>query len=661
MAELFNLFSVPSRFPHRLDTSLSSEAGTALGQAKLHTRSGDMGAFREPSPHVDVFAGTTRRGVGGPLPQVADEAVSDKTLTPDVSLYSGAYDGRVASERRLRRLFARPGSLDRQIRTLRIRPDDIAKARELGLVSDVEAQRLANASLDALEKAGFTKLPKEIRYTHGGPFYFELGKDDAETLRTFKVAVGLNPDRRASQKTNSEEKSWDYEALQKLQADGKLRVVDRFGQEVDILSSSAIDGRQEQTLNLKLSYRSIDYEHDDEDGDAKRRNALNGDKVMIEAWNQDLSRPQPDTVYEIPSYEMPAFNGERVDIHSDETKLWRFETLPEPGADGGGRVGRVTGQINLVARPRDQIEARLTEKLGETPDESTLNDAVREHERKRGWARNQGMQYVRYQKDQTPAGNQAMIDAGMRVPQPGVPYNQTHNRYNGGHVLAASIGGFGEGLNVTAQAEANNQDRRGRMIVTDKNGEVQSLFANESWHDWERHLKNLSEVSDKGLTVNELQAQGFTVPPSILKEYGGEQRLRFNVETSIRMWHEDEASDVEAQEDRHTRELARFTVTRLVHKESGSVLGELTMANYNVGQSDEDYAEKTQMLFDAGFLDRDGGYANDLDMSAFDGAKERAPDVSGAGTLDESLPTYQQLLDFVRSEDFKQVWGRNNE
>lgn len=172
---------------------------------------------------------------------------------------------------------------------------------------------------------------------------------------------------------------------------------------------------------------------------------------MIEAWNHDLSRPQPGVVYEVPAYESPRFNeGERVHIHSDETKLWRFETLPEPDAQGRARVGHVSGEVNLVARP-----------------------------------------------------------------------------------------------------------------------------------------------------------------------------------------------------------------TRLTDRDTGQVIASLTMANYNVGASDQDYARKMQMLFDAGFLDRDGGYADDADMGAYAGSNERAPDVDGAGTLDESLPTLGQLHTFANSPEFAQVWGPN--
>ena len=581
------------------------------------------------------------------------EAQEERTeIDPHSSLYTGAYDGKTLSSDRIEQLFTRPlSTLEWHTARRRIRPDDIRKAREMGLIDDWTAQHLSNRSLDALERAGVDNLPQEIRFTTAGPFYFRLDKDDAPTLRELKVAIGLDPDRRATQTTNAEDNDWDFATLERLRDEGRLEVVDRFGQNVDIFSTTAIDGRQERLVNPKVSYRSLDYEPHEEHGDEKRANALDGDKVMIEAWNHDLSQPNPNMVYEVPAYEWP--DGE--DRNSD---LWRFETLAEPGANGGGRIGHVSGQLNLVKRPRDQIAERLREELGQEPDEETLNAAVKEYDKAKGWAKNRGMEYIRYQKDQTPAGNEAMVDAGMRDPDQGVPYSQSTDRYNGGHVIAASMGGIGEGLNVTAQAEGNNQDRFATFTIQEENGE-RVYRANESWHDWERHIKNLSRLENDGLTLTQLEDQGFVIPEAVRAKYDADTPIRFEVETSIRSWYEDEARVDEDPSGRHTREFARFTSTRLIDQESGVVIGELLMANYNVGSSDQDYDEKMQMLFDAGFLDANGGYANDADMSSISGSDERAPDVSGAGTLNELLPTAEELRTFVDSEEFRRVWGRN--
>ena len=575
-----------------------------------------------------------------------------ETLDPTASLYKDAYDGQVLDRDALQARFAQPlSAVEADVAALELRPDDIREARKLGLIDDRTAQHLANQSLDALETAGMTNVPREIRYTESGPFYFRLDKEDDATLAEFKTAVGLDPDRRASQTTNAEDNDWDFDALAALRDEGRLAVVDRFGQPVDIFSTTRIDGREEHLVNPKLRYRSLDYERHSTLGDTRRKDALDGDFVMIEAWNHDLSQPEPGMVYEVPAYDWP-------DVDARDKDLWRFETLPEPDAGGRGRVGHVSGQINLVTRPRDQIEARLTEELGRPPDAETLNAAVRDYGRLKGWAKNRGMQYVRYGRDQTPAGNAAMIAAGMRDPDQGVPYSESQDRYNGGHVIAASMGGIGEGINVTAQAEGNNQDRFASFVIR-KGGEATAFRANESWHDWERHLKNLARLEDEGLRLSDLDAQGFVIPSAAMDKYGPDAVIRFEVETSIRSWYEDEARDTEAAETRHTREFARFTATKIRHQETGEVLGELLMANYNVGSSDQDYAEKMQMLFDAGLLDRDGGYANDADMTTLAGTDERPPDVSGAGTLNEVLPTSEELKAFVDAERFRQVWGRN--
>ncbi len=586
------------------------------------------------------------------LAEDLDAQAERTTIDPRESLYGDAYDGKTLSPDRLERLFKRPlSTLQWHVARRRIRPDDIRKAREMGLIDDWTAQHLSNRSLDALERAGFDNVPKEIRYTTAGPFYFRLDKDDAQTLRAFKTATGLDPDRRATQTTNAEDDNWDFAALERLRDEGRLEVVDRFGQSVDIFRTTTIDGRQERLVNPKLSYRSVDYEAHETHGDEKRADALDGDKVMIEAWNHDLSRPDPGMVYEVPAYEWPG-------VDERNTDLWRFETLAEPGANGGGRIGHVSGQLNLVKRPRAQIAERLREELGHEPDEATLNDAVKAYGRSKGWAKNRGMEYVRYEKDQSPAGNQAMVDAGMRDPDQGVPYSQSNDRYNGGHVIAASMGGIGEGLNVTAQAEGNNQDRFASFTIREEGGQ-RVYRANESWHDWERHVKNLSRLEDEGLTLEQLQDQGFIISESARAAYVSDTPIRFEVETSIRSWYEDEARTDEDADSRHTREFARFASTRLVDQASGAVIGELLMANYNVGSSDQDYDAKMQMLFDAGFLDADGGYANDADMSAISGTDERPPDVSGAGTLNDLLPTAEQLRSFVDSDEFRRIWGRN--
>lgn len=588
-------------------------------------------------------------------------ATEDEPIDPHASIYSGAYDGKRMSDDDLRRVFSRsPRTIDRWVARLDLRPDDIARARELALIDDKGAQRLANRSLEALERAGFEDLPREIRYTQPGPFYFQVGKDDEETLRAVKVAMGLDPDRRASQSSNPEDNRWDFAALERLKREGRLDVVDRFGQSIDIFSTTRIDGRQERLVNPKVQYRSIDYEADPEHGDEKRMNALNGDKVMIEAWNHDLSRPEPGIIYEVPSYEMPAFNeGEKVDVHRDDTQLWRFETLEEPGRNGLGRVGHVSGEVNLVARPRDQIAARLTAELGAPPDDAALDAAVDAYERARGWAKNAGMSYIRYPQDQTPAGNAAMIDAGMRDPDQGVAYWESTNRYNGGHVIAASLGGLGEGINVTAQAEGNNQDLFAQVRIEDPAAGVSTLRVTESWHDFERHIKNLTYLESEGLTLRELESQGFRIPAEVKARYGEDERVRFDVRLSIRSWYEDEGTEDEAPETRHTREFARLTGTRLVEPSTGEVLGELTMANYNIGASDEDYGRKIQMLFDSGFLDREGGYAEDADMSVFLGSPEPPPDVRGGGYLDEMLPSLRELRGFTSSPEFREVWGPN--
>lgn len=588
-------------------------------------------------------------------------SAAPRQVDPFDALYTGAYDSARLPDAQLRAVFGRgPNGVQDRIERLELRPDDIARARELGLIDDVEAQRFANRSLDALEQAGAKRLPKEIRYTHAGPFYFQVDKDDADTIRALKSAMGLDPDRRAHQSSNPEDNEWDFDALERMKNDGRLEVVDRFGQSIDIFSTTEIDGRRERLVNPKVAYRSIDYEAHEEHGDEKRKNALNGDKVMIEAWNHDLSRPDPNVVYEIPSYESPGFNdGRTVDVHADETNLWRFETSPEPDQNGRGRVGRVSGEVNLVKRPREQIEAQLTESLGEPPDQATLDAVVQAHDRKRGWARNQGMQYIRYRQDQTPGGNQAMIDAGMRDPDQGVPYFESTNRYNGGHVVAASLGGLGEGINITAQAEGNNQDRFARVRVNGTEDGVTVVSMSESWHDWERHIKNLSRLEDEGLTTTELEAQGFTIPAAVRDRYGPDTPVPFDIQTNIRSWYEDDGTDDEAPSSRHTREFARFTGTRLVAKETGEVLGELSMANYNVGASDEDYGEKIQMLFDAGFLDEFGGYAEDADMSAIAGGQERPPDTRGGGTLSDILPSEDKLRAFTSTPEFRELWGPN--
>ncbi len=574
-------------------------------------------------------------------------------LDPTASLYSDAYDGQTMTQAELAELFGRPMSTVKwHVARRNIRPDDIRKARELDLIDDRTAQELSNQSLDALERAGFTDVPKEIRYTQSGPFYFRLDKDDEGTLRELKEAMRLDLDRRASQTSNAEDDDWDFAALARLKEEDRLEVVDRFGQPVDIFSTTNIDGREERLVNPKLRYRSLDYEADPVEGDAKRADALDGDHLMIEAWNHDLSRPEPGLVYEVPAYDWPG-------VDERDTDLWRYETLPDPDAQGRGRIGHVSGQLNLVSRPRDQIAARLTRELGEPPDEETLNAAVREYERSKGWAKNRGMQYVRYPADQTPAGNRAMVEAGMRDPNQGVPYNESTDRYNGGHVIAASFAGIGEGVNVTAQAEGNNQDRFAWFTAEGTDGTSRRYPANESWHDWERHVKNLSRLEDEGLTLDQLAAQGFVVPDAVRDRYGPDERVRFDVDTSIRSWYEDEARLTEDPSSRHTREFARFTSTRLTDQETGETIAALTMANYNVGGSDQDYAEKMQMLFEAGFIDDDGGYANDADMSAFRGSPEPAPHVSGAGTLDESMPSLAGLKAFVDDERFRAVWGRN--
>ena len=574
-------------------------------------------------------------------------------VDPNASLYQGAYDGVTLPEGALKALFEGPPSeVQRHIARGRIRPDDIRKARTLDLIDDRTAQALANQSLDALAQAGVADLPEEIRYTQSGPFYFRLNKDDASSLTALKTALRLDPDRRASQTTNAEEDDWDFATLERMKAEGRLEVVDRFGRPVDIFSTTAIDGRPEHLINLKVRYRSADYEADPVGGDTKRTDALDGDFVMIEAWNHDLSRPKPSTIYEVPAYDWPG-------VDEQDTDRWRFETLAEPDRQGRGRVGHVSGQINLVTRPRQQIADRLRTELGEEPDEATLNEAVRAHDRAKGWAKNRGMHYVRYREDQTPAGNRAMIDAGMRDPDQGVPYSRSQDRYNGGHVIAASFGGFGEGLNVTAQAEGNNQDRFARFTVAGDDGTRQTLSATESWHDWERHMKNLALFEDEGLTLGALEAQGFVVPASVRERYGPDERIRFDVRTSIRSWYEDEATLTEDPRTRHTREFARFTSTQLIDQETGERVASLTMANYNVGSSDSDYAQKMQMLFTAGFIDRDGGYADNADMRVFQGSEEPPPDVRGAGTLDESMPTTEDLKAFVDSMRFQSLWGPN--
>ena len=581
-----------------------------------------------------------------------DEQDIRSELDPNASLYQGAYDGRTLSTERIQALFSRPlSTLEWHVARRRILPDDIHKARELGLIDDWTAQHLANRSLDALERVGVEDVPKEIRYTTPGPFYFRLDKDDASALTDFKRAIGLDLDRRASQQTNAEDDAWDFALLEQMRDEGRLEVVDRFGQPVDIFRTTEIDGRSERLVNPAIKYRSLDYEAHPEHGDAKRADALDGDKVMIEAWNYDLSRPAPGMIYEVPAYEWP-------EVDEGDQDLWRFETLPDADANGRGRIGHVSGQINLVARPRDQIAERLRDELEREPTDDELNDAVDAYNKSKGWAKNQGMQYIRYVADQAPAGNQAMIDAGMRDPNQGVPYAQSQDRYNGGHVLAASMGGIGEGINVTAQAEGNNQDRFSTFTIRDGDGRT-TYRANESWHDWERHLKNLARLEDEGLTLAELEAQGFVISEEMAERYGPDDHVRFDVETSIRSWYEDEARLTEDPSTRHTREFARFTSTRLIDQKTGTVVGELLMANYNVGSSDQDYEEKMQMLFDAGLIDGDGGYANNADMSALNGSDERPPDVSGAGTLDESMPSLDELQEFVDSEDFRRNWGRN--
>ena len=663
MGDRINSAGGPRRQPFPDLSNVTQARTLRKGQQADQTRESQRREIRTTRPplprrNVSSAAGwlTPIRDVASPPPTSTSQKID-----PFGSLYTGAYDSERLGDEQLEKVFGRGApDLDARVDRLEIRPDDIARARELGLVDDVTAQRLANKSLDALEQAGAKRLPKEIRYTHAGPFYFQVDKDDEGTLRELKTAMGLDPDRRAHQKSNPEDNTWDFETLERMRDEGRLQVVDRFGQSVDIFSTTEIDGRQERLVNPKVEYRSIDYERHDEHGDEKRKNALNGDKVMIEAWNHDLSKPDPGVVYEVPSYESPDFNeGQKVDIHSDDTKLWRFETSPDPDKNGQGRVGRVTGEINVVKRARDQIEERLTDELGETPDEATLNAAVKAHERKRGWAKHQGMQYIRYGKDQTPAGNEAMVDAGMRDPDQDVPYSKSKNRYNGGHVLAASLGGIGEGINVSAQAEGNNQDRFAQVKVNRTEDGVTVVNMSESWHDWERHLKNLSRLENTGLTTTELEAQGFTVPDAIKEKYGPDTPVRFEVQTSIRSWYEDDGTDNEAPETRHTREFARFTGTRLVDKETGDVVGEMMMANYNVGSSDEDYAEKIQMLFDAGLLDEYGGYDDDADMSAIAGGDERPPDVRGGGTLSDILPSEAKLRAFTSTPEFRELWGPN--
>jgi hypothetical protein len=601
-----------------------------LGAACASSSEGTRDAAR-PSA-----AGTAPREIGAETTGLS-AATAEPVLDPRMSLYPGAYDGQTLPREELVALFERPPStIEWHVDRRKADPDDIRVARELGLIDDRLAQHLANESLDALERASVPGLPERIRYTHAGPFYFRLRKDDSDGLDRLLRALGLDPEARNTQRTHAGSSGWDDAALQALRDEGRLRVVDRFRQDVDIFSTTEVDGRPERLVNLKLVYRASWYEPDPDGSDARRAAALDGDHLMIEAWNRDLSRPDTAVVYEIPSYEYPRFNeGNLVDIHSDDTRLWRFETLREPDGRGRARVGFASATLDLVRRGIDRRGSR--------------------------WARNGGVEKVRYRADQTPAGNQAMVAAGMRAEDWPGPYARSPNRYNGGHVIAASLGGMGEGINVTAQAEGNNQDRT--FDVALRVGERQlDLTVTETWHDWERYIKHLCWQGSAGLSLETLQAVGLRPMPGATATYGMEDPVPYRVHVFIRVWYEDEGLDDEPPDSRHTRELARFTTTEIHHRATREVLARFEMANYNVGGSDEDHEAKMQMLFDAGLLDRDGAYPDDLVLAAFrtDMAyRESPPDVQGGGTTSESLPTVAQLRSLVRAPGFREVWGPN--
>ena len=658
----------------------------------------------------------------------------DAPLDPYESTYADAYDGVIMAREDLDRMFSRSMS------TLRwhaargnIRPDDISEARQLGYIDDFQAQRLANISLDALERRGFTDLPREIRYTPAGPFYIQL-RDDQQVFDAFKAAIGHagQSDFTAVSPLNSEgQPGWDYKALEEMakpKKDGRppdLQVVDRYGRPVDIFKTAKIDGRPERVLNLKIPYNDNFYEP----GKNNRSDSVNGEFVMVEAWNADLSEPEPGMIYEVPVY--------------DPETLWRFETGAETDHLGRPRVEHVSGVVDIIPSYKAQIRTDLEKELGRPPTDDEYGAAVDEYESAKRWAKNNNMHYVRYEPDQRSAGNPSMIEADMRealqLDENGekIKYRNSRDRYNGGHIIAASLGGFGEFLNVTAQLEGNNQDRRqtttvvmrgpdsptvrapaatfvagddwhdwedhlqhkalweqraltldqlaahgfevtdamrtahgdGPLQVTieqhPEGGAIATIVAlesvtlNETWHDWERHIKNLALLSDGELTLMQLEDQGFDISPAVYSEYGSHTPVEFEIETAISLVYEDEAFEGEDPERRTNREFARVTSTRLRDKRTGRVLAVLDMSNLNVGGSDSDFQWKVQMLFDAGLLDAEGGYARDADMRPFKNPNHRAPDFRYGGTLNDELPTERQIRSVMNSPFYEGIWGPN--
>ncbi|MGF1527436.1 MAG: lamin tail domain-containing protein, partial [Candidatus Competibacterales bacterium] len=501
-------------------------------------------------------------------------------LNPFASRFDGAYDDIVKPDAELKTLFADPNQLQGGIKDGSVRPDDIARARELGVVDALTAETLANQSLDTLREQGVTNLPESINYTAAGPF---LVKVKPEALEDFKTALGFGPDDKKVRFPSLNEVA-DADALEALKANGSVEVVDRFGQKVDT-----------DVVDIDLEYSTYRYETKRNEGpDAKWRDEDNN--FLLYAKSSDLNNPDPNTVYHTSQYEMPRFNeGQLVDIHRDDTALATYET------DDLGRLVRHSGELHKV----------------EKGEKGTIRDN----------------EYVRDSEEQG-AGGMAYANAlGLRETHLGY-YDEGAIRFNGGHVHKSSDGGPVEQINYTPQYEANNQEKNFRLGDT---------YINETYHDIERFRDTLLANGDHGgLTLDQLQDMGIQLSDRALAKYGNDETVPFSVESNTQIVYE--------PNEEHRREIARVMGLSL-RDDDGETLGEFQVINYNLGRSDPETEAKYQGLREAGLLDADGAFDNDLDLSNIPAHGIATPNTDGAGFNSEYIPSLSEIEEFYKDNE----------